>query len=157
VLVARDPVAELGVGFQRLLAWSTKRMDRSRLYRYLPVLCAVAAVIDVILAATGPHHRWSFLGQAGYLAYLAVGIPYVNRRRRRSAAEFVPPPYVTSTLRNRHAGVLLICGLTGGVVAVVWWPHHPVIAIPGVLAIGVVLFAYNKIALGLARRRYEQG
>lgn len=153
----RDPVAELGIGFQKVLARRTERMDHSRFWRYLPILFAVAAVLYLTMAAASQHHRWSHVGWGAYFGIMAVSIPASKRRRRIAASKGVAAPsYATSKLRDHHAGVVLICGIAGGVVAIVWWPHHPFIAVTGVLIIGTALQAYIKITLGLARRRSDR-
>ena len=153
----RDPVAELGVGFQRVLARRAARMEGSRFWRYLPILLAVLAVIYLIQAAASQHHRWSHLGWGAYFAVMAVSIPASKHMRRIAAAKgAATPSYATSKLRDRHAGVVLICGIAGGVVAIMLWPHHSFIAVTGVLIIGAALQAYIKITLALARRRSVQ-
>jgi hypothetical protein len=152
----RDPVAELGVGFQEVLARRTERMNRSRFWRKLPILLAFTAVLCLIMAAASQRHRWSHLGEAAYFGFMAVSISAGMRRLRSVASEeAVRPPYVTRQLRDRHAGVVLICGIAGGIVAIVWWPHHPVIAVAVVIILAAVLVIYDKLTLRLARRRYE--
>lgn len=153
--MVRDPVAELGVGFQKVLARRTERMNRSRIWRNLPILLALTAVLCLIMAAS-QHHRWSHLGEAAYFGFMAVSISAGKRRLRSVAAkEAVRPPYVPRQLRDRHAGVVLICGIAGGIVAIVWWPHHRVIAVAGVIILAAVLVIYDKLTLRLACRRYE--